>query len=93
MPELIALPALTLARSYIMSNTMTEYKHKSYTMVCNHDLTMISEKIEILIRLSFSFPVIVLNMMKLLVIVSIIKLFTQINTSKKSIVITHLLSA
>ena len=49
-------------------------------MVCN----MISKKIEILIRHLFTFSTIVLNMMKLLVIVFVIKLFAQISLIKKN---------
>ena len=50
------------------------------TMICEQDLR---KKIEILGKLFFEFSVIVLNMMKLLVVLFITKLFGEINGFKK----------
>lgn len=45
--------------------------------------TMISEKVEISVKLLFSFYIIVFNIMELLVILFMIKLFPQMNVFKK----------
>ena len=65
---IIVLPALTLAKSIIMLNTMVENKHKSYTiilissskiLVCSG--TMTSKKTEMVVKCLFSLSIIASN--------------------------------
>ena len=77
------LPALTLARSFILLRTIAENQNKSYAIILMSFLSswshipwsaiMISEKIVILVKFCFCFP------SWLLVILNTITLFVQIN--------------
>ena len=79
---ILVLLALTLDRSFIILNTTTEHKSKSYVVILISFLRSWPHIprviLVILVKLLFTISIIVFNMMKLLVILFIIKLFAQI---------------
>ena len=84
---ILVLLALTLHRSFIILNTTTEHKNKSCALILISFLKSWPHIprviLVILVKILFTISIIVFNMMKLLVILFIIKLFAQINVFKK----------